>query len=178
LSEWYHTGDEDFDEFLDRNYDLLEKGILMLGVALAEKKYRERFGLMPVWHVLAAVAAKFGADAAGYYLSGIIDPDEGRAKWNEFHDRVYDWYGLEEFEIFDVGIDVLPNPLQLAGVVAESVVMINEHVSRHDKQTWNIASGHMSGRVLDAPAVNPFFLGEQILYYGNPSYRVGTGMGD
>lgn len=179
---WYHTGDEDFDELMDRNYDTIEKLAILLGAGFAEAQYRKRIGVKLFWHVAAAYLAKSGADNLGYYLSRTIDPDSGGSRWNEFHERVYSWYGLEEYEIFDVGIGLLPNPLELAAVTGESIHMLAENYEQYEKtavaNTLSILPRVFAGRILSAPAVNPFFLAEQIYYYTNPSYRVGTGMGD
>ncbi len=174
---WYHTGDDDLDEFLDRNADIVEKALYILAGGLLERGYRKRFGVMPVWHVLVALAAKSGADALGYYFSRTIDPEFGAERWNEFHERVYSWYGLEEFEVWDVGIGLLPNPLALAEVTGESLQMIGEAYTEEERKGVSAFTTLAKGRVLNAPAVNPFFLAEQIYYYTNPSYRVGTGMG-
>lgn len=175
---WYHTGDEEFDELMDRNYEGIMQLATILGVGLAERQYRKKFGVMPFWHVAVAYLAKIGVDNLGYYLSRTIDPEYGAERWNEFHERVYSWYGLEEFEIFDVGIGILPNPLALAEVTGESVMMIGEAYTEAEREGVSNFFTLGKGRVLNAPAINPFFLGEQILYYGNPSYRIGTGMGD
>lgn len=135
---WYHTGDDDLDEFLDRNVEWVEIFLGVLGVAFMERAYSKRFGLMPVWHVLAAIGGRVAADYVGYYWSGIIDPDEGHARWNEYHDRAYDWYGLENIEILDASIAVVPNPLQLGGIVAESIVMVGEHLQQTERLAGRI----------------------------------------
>jgi len=166
ISEWYHTGDEELDKLLDRNADDIPAFVALLVSLLVERRYRQIAGVQPGWHILAAMAAKYGADNIGYWLSGIIDPDEGTAAWNRFHDRVYDWYGLEEYEVLGFGLGTFPNSLKLTEVIAESIVMIGSDVLGQAKETMSIFGRSLTGRFIDAPAINPFFLADQVIYYG------------
>lgn len=128
ISEWYHTGDDDIDEFIDRNRDVLTLAIAYYGEQAVRAAFRKRTGLLWSSAVIAAAVGRLGSDTVGFILADVIDPDEGRAKWNEFQNRIYDWHGLEEYQLLGIGIDLFPNPLALKDVVVETNFMVADYI--------------------------------------------------
>ena len=165
ISKWYHTGDDEWDSFLDRNLDLFWDALVLYGAHKFRQRYQQVFGTALSITLLTAIAARFGSDVVGYYLSGVIDSDEGRANWNRFQDRAYDWYGLEDYELFGIGIDsFLPNPVALAGLVGESVVMIGDYIAPKIGLGGEIISSHVTSIAKDT-------FGELVDGIFNPKFK-------
>ncbi len=145
ISKWYHTGDEEWDTFVDRNIDLFWDALVIYGAHTFRKQYQQALGMGLSHTILYAYAARFGADVVGYYLTGVLDPDEGRANWNRFQDRIYDWGGLEDYQLLGIGIDdFLPNPIALAEVVAESLLNMHDYVNPLWEHSINIGFSHLT----------------------------------
>lgn len=146
----WETGNDEWDAFVSRNLDLFIDALMLYGAHTFRKRYQEIFGTALSVTLLTAIAARFGSDVVGYYLSGIIDPDEGKANWNRFQDRAYDWYGLEDYELFGIGIDsFLPNPVALMGITGESVVMIGDYITPKISHSVDIVTNHATTLVVD-----------------------------
>jgi len=154
ISKWYHTGDDDIDDFIDRNRDLFEYAIFMYGERALREAFKRRSGLMLSTAGLFAIAGRLGSDIVGFYLAGILDPDEGRANWNEYQARIYDWYGLEDYRFAGIGIDLLPNPIGLAGVVAESLVNMHDYVAPLFEHSINIGFSHLTSWILPSSTLD------------------------
>ncbi len=143
ISEWYHTGDDEIDEFIDRNRDVLALAILYYGEQAVREAFRKRSGLLWSTAVISAAVGRMGSDAVGFYLANLIDPDEGRARWNEFQDRIYDWHGLEDYQLLGIGIDLFPNPLALKDVVVETNFKVADYLFSLD---WKRSSDGLNVR--------------------------------
>ncbi len=141
---WYHTGDETWDDFVDENIDIFIDIITVYGIYKVKDLFKEKVGMTVSWTVIALMAAKWGANAAGYYLAGLIDPDQGRSKWNEFIQRSYDW-GAMDVDIlgFQLG-DAIPNPFAVAEIVAESVVDLHDYVAPLVDHSIDIGLSHFT----------------------------------
>ncbi len=147
ISEWYHTGDEEWDDFVDENIDIFENAIKLLGIIAFRNRFHHYVGVSFSWTVLRLMAAKWGANVAGFYLSGLLDGRRGLSNWNQFQQDVYDWGFVGEFLTVpgtDFGIgDILPNPFALADKFVESVVMINDFQLKRDKLSLSIIDSQL-----------------------------------
>ncbi len=151
----WETGDEDWDDFVNRNIDIFIDALMLYGAYAFRKKYLEVVGVAFSRTLFSAIAGRWGSHIAGYYLSGIIDPDEGYAKWNRFQDRAYDWWGLEDYNVFGIGIDsILPNPIALAGIVGESVYNAMDYVTPLFEHSINIGFSHATSLILPSSTLD------------------------
>ena len=104
------SNDDAFEEWLDRNWELLG-GLL---VCLGEKKLRSVFVKYNAT-VIAAIVARVGIELAGSSLAYAIDGKAGMDAWVEYSNGVFGdttWF---------------PNPIAIAESVVQSEHMITQH---------------------------------------------------
>ncbi len=151
ISEWYHTGEDEWDDFVDENIDIFISFLKVYGVLKFREMFQKRVGASFAWTTIGFIAAKWGANVAGYYLSGLIDGSEGLRRWNEYQQRAYDWGVLDEYlSIGDLSIgDILPNPISIAESVADSIVMIADFMRLRDTLAYSVVRSHFNTRLED-----------------------------
>ncbi len=150
ISEWYHTGDEEWDDFVDENIDIFTSFLKVYGVLKFRELFHKAVGVSFAWTTIGFIAAKWGANVAGYYLSGLIDGREGFRNWNKFQQDVYDWGVVDEYlSLGNLSIgDILPNPIALADKIADSVVMVSDFQWKRDQLATSVVRAHL-GTVVD-----------------------------
>jgi hypothetical protein len=149
ISEWYHTGDEEWDDFVDENIDIFITFLKVYGVLKFREMFHKAVGVSLAWTTIGFIAAKWGANIAGFYLSGLIDGSEGLRRWNDYQQRAYDWGPLDDYvEIGDLSIgDILPNPFAIADVFVESLEMISDYQLKRDKLALGIVEQHLETQI-------------------------------
>ncbi len=103
------SDDEAFDEWLDRNWEVLAGLLLCLG----EKKMRTMFVRFNAT-VIAVIVARVGIELAGSSLAYAIDGKAGMDSWVEYSNSVFSdstWF---------------PSPIAVADSIWESEQMITE----------------------------------------------------
>ncbi len=103
------SNDDAFEEWLDRNWEILG-GLL---VCLGEKKMRTMFVKFNAT-VIATIVARVGIELAGSSLAYAIDGKAGMDAWVEYSNAVFadtTWF---------------PNPIAVADSIWESEQMITE----------------------------------------------------
>ncbi len=111
------------EEFDDRMGDLVELGVSVIGME-AIRRHLVSKGLTPFAVLMPAVIGAFAASQAGKL---IYDDPKDVEKYEEFTNRLYDWYGLEDWGPGRV-LSVIPNPLQVVPISWDIGIDFGEHM--------------------------------------------------